>query len=55
MLHGRTGDPLVSRSRRALLDAGTRVTIQRDGHPFGGVVQPLRAGVLGRDLPGAVR
>ena len=40
MLHGRTGDPLVSRSRRALLDAGTRVTIQRDGHPFGGVVQP---------------
>ena len=40
MPHGRTGDPVVSRPRRALLDAGTRVSIQCDGPPFGGVVQP---------------
>ncbi|MCA1674230.1 MAG: hypothetical protein LC799_19250 [Actinobacteria bacterium] len=31
---------MMSRTGRALLDAGTRVSIQRHGGPLGGVVQP---------------
>jgi hypothetical protein len=31
---------MVSRTGRPLLDAGTRVSIPRDGKPLGGVVQP---------------
>jgi hypothetical protein len=30
----------VSRTGRPLLDAGTRVSLQRDGRPLGGGVQP---------------
>jgi hypothetical protein len=30
----------VNRPRRPLLEAGTRVSLQRDGEPLGGVVQP---------------
>ncbi|MCA1671892.1 MAG: hypothetical protein LC799_06690 [Actinobacteria bacterium] len=30
----------MSRPRRPLLDVGTRVSVQRDGGPLGGVVQP---------------
>jgi hypothetical protein len=31
---------VVSRLRRPLLDVGTRVSLQCDGEPLGGVVQP---------------
>ena len=34
------GDLAVSRTGRPLLDAGTRVSLPRDGRPLGGVVQP---------------
>ncbi|MDQ4039738.1 MAG: hypothetical protein M3313_15655 [Actinomycetota bacterium] len=31
---------MASRTGRPLLDIGTRVSLQRDGRPLGGVVQP---------------
>ena len=39
-------EPAVSRPRRVLLDAGIRVSVERDGRPLGGVSQPHDLDVL---------